>query len=213
MHVFRKIESHQVTPVSYGDVLIPVRWHSTRTYPVVDLNTVTPDSAFLFTPPEGVKLVDSMTDPSFQPHPAPDIQLTDATGKTTPLSSYRGHPVLIDLWATWCGPCIGTMPAFAKLADTYRGSGLTVLTIDEDTEPQTALDYLKRNNFAWKDYHDKDEELLGTFKGTGIPFVLLLDKDGTIVFQNNSGFYEQPLHAALQKMFPSVGISANSGQK
>ncbi len=140
----------------------------------------------------------------FQPHPAPDIQLTDASGKTTPLTTYRGHPVLIDLWATWCGPCMATMPSFAKLADTYRNSGLTILTIDEDTDPQAALAYLKRNNFVWTNYHDKENELLYAFKGTGIPFVLLIDKDGNIVFQNNTGFYEQPLNAALAKMFPTV---------
>ena len=216
--VFRKIVMHDLNYMINGDVHIPLHWDITRTFPVFDLDTVSPDSAFLFTPPDGVKLVDRIAPdairnvqpasttsrPQFQPHPAPDIQLTDADGKTTPLSAFQGHPVLIDLWATWCGPCLVSMPSFAKLADTYRNSGLTVLSIDEDSEPQGPLAYLKRHNFAWTNYHDKEDKLLNAFKGTGIPLVVLNDKDGNIVFEDNTGDYEQALHAALAKMFPSV---------
>jgi thiol-disulfide isomerase/thioredoxin len=216
--VFRKIVTHDLTYMTNADVHIPLHSDVTRTFPVFDLDTVSPDSVFLFTPPDGVELVDRMAPdsirnmqpasitphPPFQPHPAPDIQITDSDGKTTPLSAFRGHPVLIDLWATWCGPCLVSMPSFAKLADTYRSSGLTVLSIDEDNERQGPLAYLKRHNFAWTNYHDKEDKLLNAFKGTGIPLVVLIDKDGIIVFEDNTGDYEQALHAALAKMFPSA---------
>jgi hypothetical protein len=104
--VFRKIVAHDLTYMRNADVHIPLHSDITRTFPVFDLEAVSPDGVFLFTPPDGVKLVDRMAPdsirnmqpasitphPPFQPHPAPDIQLTGADGKTTPLSAFHGHP-------------------------------------------------------------------------------------------------------------------------
>ena len=80
-----------------------------------------------------------------------------------------------------------------------------MLSIDEDNESQTALDYLKRHNFAWTNYQDAEDTLLHAFRGIGIPLVVLIDQDGNVVFQDNTGDYEEGLRSALSKLFPHSG--------
>jgi hypothetical protein len=82
-----------------------------------------------------------------------------------------------------------------------------VFSIDEDSEPQAPLDYLGRHNFTWTNYHDKGDTLLHAFNGIGIPLVVLIDKDGNVIFQDNSGDYEEDLRSSLAKLLPQVSTS------
>jgi len=68
---------------------------------------------------------------------APEFELPDAAGKTVRLSDFKGKVVLLDFWATWCGPCRKSMPWMIGLADKYRDAGLVVLgvSMDEDGWP------------------------------------------------------------------------------
>jgi thiol-disulfide isomerase/thioredoxin len=215
-HIFRKIVTHRNIHGLEGD---PGGFHvsfvedETATFPIFDLNSVTPDSVFQFVPPAEAKLVDHLepewarevppTPARTKISPEPDIQLTDSTGKIVPLRSYRGKPLLIDLWATWCGPCLVSMPDFGKIADEYRDYGLVTISIDEDTEPQAPLDYVKRHGFGWTNYHDIHDAALHALQGNAIPMVVLIDKDGNVVFRDNTGDYDAALHALLTKMFPA----------
>ena len=64
--------------------------------------------------------------------PAPDFVLLDAYGKSVPLSSFKGKPLLLDLWATKCGGCIKEIPSFIEIHHAYRSRGLAVLGISMD---------------------------------------------------------------------------------
>src|SRR5947209_19404239 len=69
-------------------------------------------------------------DRSHQGASAPDAKFSTADGKATSLASFRGHPVLVNLWATWCAPCVHELPTLDKLAASHRTDGqLSVLTI------------------------------------------------------------------------------------
>src|SRR5262245_40055680 len=74
-----------------------------------------------------------------------DFSLKDAEGKTVKLSDYRGRPLILNFWATWCGPCKVEIPAFIELVDKYRDEKLTVLgiSVDDSSEDlrQFAIDY------------------------------------------------------------------------
>ena len=61
---------------------------------------------------------------------APDFELTDLQGRKVQLSSFRGHPVLIDFWATWCGPCQLSVPVLQNFYDQHAKEGLVVLGIN-----------------------------------------------------------------------------------
>jgi len=65
---------------------------------------------------------------------APEFQLKDAQGKTVHLSDYAGQVVVLDFWATWCGPCKGTIPWLIELSEKYRSAGLTVVGISMDED-------------------------------------------------------------------------------
>jgi cytochrome c biogenesis protein CcmG/thiol:disulfide interchange protein DsbE len=65
---------------------------------------------------------------------APEFELKDAQGKTVHLSDYAGRVVVLDFWATWCGPCKGTIPWLIELSEKYRSAGLTVIGISMDED-------------------------------------------------------------------------------
>jgi len=64
--------------------------------------------------------------------PAPAFTLTDVTGKKVSLADYKGHPVVVNFWATWCGPCKLEMPWFEEMYGKYKAQGLVVLGLDQD---------------------------------------------------------------------------------
>src|SRR5258706_12738437 len=80
---------------------------------------------------------------------APDFTRTDLGGKSLNLRKYRGKVVLLNFWATWCGPCLIEIPTFTAWQNTYRSAGLQVvgISIDDDAEPVTRLYQKERLNY------------------------------------------------------------------
>ncbi|MCE7795584.1 TlpA family protein disulfide reductase [Sphingobium sufflavum] len=110
----------------------------------------------------------------------PDLIFTDPAGKDVTLDSFRGRPVLVNLWATWCGPCVAEMPMLDRLAAQYKGKGLAVLTVSQDTGEAGAITaFFARNKLphlaAWRD----PENGLGFHYATGVlPTTVLYDREG-----------------------------------
>lgn len=112
--------------------------------------------------------------------PMPHLAFADAAGKTVTLDSFRGHPVLVNLWATWCAPCVAELPQLDRLAGDYAARGLTVLTVSQDSgAPQTVLSFFKAKGYRhirpWLD----PDNVLGLHYGTNVlPTSLLYDAKG-----------------------------------
>lgn len=137
---------------------------------------------------------------------APDVQLVAANGASVSLWSYRGKPVLLDFWATWCQPCIESFPKLAELAKETAPKGLVLLGVDEDKEEKKATDFLAKHNYTWPNTHD-DGTLHQAFNRLGIPLVVLIDAQGEIVFYG-SGEDDHSLRTAIAALGPEYASLA-----
>ena len=172
---------------------------------------------FAFTPSAGAEEVATL-EPDFHmlplPHAdltgkmVPEITLTAADGKTVALSSYRGKPMLLDLWATWCGPCLVSMPSLGRIYADFKAKGLAVVTVDQNSTPQNALDYLARHHYSWTNYHDTDSKVGKALQDKMIPLTVLIDAQGKIVYYGTGGD-----EAAVRKAIAGLGPEFASATK
>ena len=198
----------------------PIHGESTTVYPVVALDEPIADSVFTFSPPVTAKLVTTLTDPSvifsaYASQPGklpnivgvafPEITLHALDGSLFSPTSLRGHPVLIDMWATWCGPCLTQMPSLDRIFKATKNTGLVVLSVDQDKNPKDAADYLHRMNFTWANYHADGKGL--DLVNEGIPFYVLIDADGKIVYAHSGIDNEQGLENAIKSLGPKFKAS------
>jgi thiol-disulfide isomerase/thioredoxin len=114
-------------------------------------------------------------------HPlAPHFSLTDISGQKLDLNDYKGKVVLLDFWATWCGPCRIEIPEFVQLQKQYRDQGLAIIGISMDDGPEPVKEFYKQFNM---DYpvalgDDKLAELYGGI--LGLPTTMVIGRDGRI---------------------------------
>jgi thiol-disulfide isomerase/thioredoxin len=139
---------------------------------------------------------------------APDLTFVAKDGKETSLSAYRGRPVLIDVWATWCAPCLAALPSLRRIYAEFKGKGMEMISFDEDGEDgedgdeATAAAYLARHHYEWKNFHDTDRKVAKALECDGLPLVVLIDSKGTIVY---FGFGGKKVEAYLREAIAGLG--------
>jgi thiol-disulfide isomerase/thioredoxin len=114
-------------------------------------------------------------------HPAaPHFSLTDITGQKLSLADYKGKVVMLDFWATWCGPCRIEIPGFVELQNRYRDQGFAVIGISKDDGPEVVREFYKqyRMNYPVALGDDKLDALYGGI--FGMPTTFLIGRDGRI---------------------------------
>jgi thiol-disulfide isomerase/thioredoxin len=224
--VFRKkrmiSDSHMMVS---KDLKLPYHGEETDMYPVADFGPQIAPEAFRFTAPADAKEVATLEPdfgrPPLPEHPkaemvgqtAPDVTLSGTDGKKVALSSYRGKPVLIDFWATWCGPCLLAMPSISRIYADAKDHGLAVVSVDENSGADDGPVYLQRHHYAWTNFHDEGKAVQKAFKGEGIPLTVLVDAQGKIVYYDFGGD-ESGLRkaiAALGPEFASLAPAATNG--
>ena len=202
-HLIRKLHQHMEGPLIMGQ---PQEYYvndKTTVYSTVELGApVVPDSFFAFAPPSTAKLVKEFENPTRTQRdalsvgkPAPDVSLKSPDGEKVSLKSFQGRPVLLDFWATWCGPCVESMPSISRLYVEAAKYGLLLLSIDEDEDADKATDFLSKNKEPWQNFHD-DGEIVRLFPNEGIPHFVLIDSTGKVVFSKSS-FDESEIRAAV----------------
>lgn len=113
--------------------------------------------------------------------PAFDVLFKNALGEEKPLSAFAGQLTYIDLWATWCGPCIAELPAFEQLKEDYKGQPVHFVPVSIDTDLEAWQKYLEKNNLPKAHEYVINRLDLSDYKVITIPRYLLLDKDFKII--------------------------------
>jgi thiol-disulfide isomerase/thioredoxin len=129
--------------------------------------------------------------------PAPAIRVESMSGKALALDDYRGKVVLLDVWASWCGPCKQELPMLDDMAKRLRGQGVDVevLAVSVDQERANVVKFLKaRPRWSLTIAHDPKGEIADRFSPEKMPTSYVIDREG-IVRYVNSGF--EPSDAAV----------------
>ncbi len=116
-------------------------------------------------------------------HTAPKDVFLDPTGKKVTLADFKGKPVLVNLWATWCGPCVREMPTLENIA-TRAGDRLKVLTVSQDRAGVDIAPTFTKAGFRKLEQYRDPESALGFAYSTGmLPTTVLYDADGKEVWR------------------------------
>jgi thiol-disulfide isomerase/thioredoxin len=132
----------------------------------------------------------------------PDFEEKDLDGKPLSISGFKGKVVLIDFWATWCGPCVAELPNVIKAYEKHHDKGFEIIGVSLDQDEQKLKSYTKDKNMTWQQYFDGKgwgNKLAQKYGIQSIPATFLLDGEGKIIARDLRG---EALEEALAKALP-----------
>jgi peroxiredoxin len=112
--------------------------------------------------------------------PAPDFTLRTMDGKNLRLQELRGRVVLVNFWATWCGPCRQEMPHLNRLYDKYKGSGFVMLGVNIDDEPDKAIGVATKLGLHFPVLLDSEKKVSRMYDLNTMPSTVVIDRDGRV---------------------------------
>ena len=115
---------------------------------------------------------------------APDFTLLNTSGESIQLNHLKGQPVLINFWATWCGPCRIEMPVFQDRFDRYRGDGLRILAVDFDEPEEDVSFFGEELGLTFDLLLDPGGEVQSLYRVLGYPTSFFVDPQGVIRVQH-----------------------------
>jgi thiol-disulfide isomerase/thioredoxin len=116
-----------------------------------------------------------------------DLQFTAVDGREVDLSKLKGKVVLVDFWATWCGPCVGEIPHVKEAYDKYHSNGFEIVGISFDEDKQALTHFVQTHDMAWPQYFDGkgwQNKFGQEFAIDSIPTMWLVDKNGNLHTEN-----------------------------
>lgn len=130
----------------------------------------------------------------------PHIAYNDPSGKKIDINSFKGKYLLVDFWASWCGPCRKAIPEIKELYGQYKEKGFEVLSVSVDTDTVAWKKAMAEENMPWTQVLSPDKnKTLADFMIVGIPTLYLIDRDGKII-EKYTGF-SAGLKKQLQEIF------------
>ena len=149
----------------------------------------------------------SSSSPETQPassNSAPDFQLDNLRGEAVSLAQFRGKPVLLNFWASWCGPCRQEMPFLQEIYENQelQDTGLVILAVNIGESPATAERFMEAGGFSFPVLLDIDNSVAGKYNVRGIPATFFIDKDG-IIKDVNVGAFASTMEI-MQKLANSI---------
>ena len=139
--------------------------------------------------------------PSFRPRAAPAWTLPDLArpDATVSLAAFRGRPVVLNLWATWCVPCRKEMPALAAANRRY-GSRVEFVGVDHEDSRRLALQFVKRTGVAYPSAYDAKGVVGDRYGAYGLPTTFFISPTGTIVAQHTGRLRPEDIERYIQRL-------------
>jgi thiol-disulfide isomerase/thioredoxin len=138
--------------------------------------------------------------------PAPEVVSKDLSDKEVKLSSLKGNVVVLDIWATWCGPCRGMIPHERELVEKLKGKPFVFVSISADDEKKTLTDFLEKEKMPWTHWWEgrKENGILKDWNVRFFPTIYILDAKGVIRYKNVRG---KNMDEAVEKLLAEMGKS------
>ncbi|GIX06711.1 MAG: hypothetical protein KatS3mg115_1114 [Candidatus Poribacteria bacterium] len=152
-----------------------------------------PAELFTFQPPEG-----AIEEKLLTGEEAPDFTLPNLEGKAVQLKQLRGKVVLLDFWATWCGPCLEELPILQKLHEEFAEKGLVVLGVNNEELP-TVQAFYQEHGLTFQTVSDPQNTVFRRYVVRNIPTVLVINREGVVVAHYIGAQTEETLRSALAK--------------
>ena len=133
--------------------------------------------------------------------PAPDFKLQDLEGRAVSLDQFRGRIVMLDFWATWCGPCLLTMPVLENLAKEYP-QDLKLLAINVAEPPDLVRSFVRQRNISSTVLLDQEGKVGDMYGSESIPMQVLIDRTGVVrrVTVGYSSTLANQLRSAIEQL-------------
>ncbi|HEX7637863.1 MAG TPA: TlpA disulfide reductase family protein [Burkholderiaceae bacterium] len=137
--------------------------------------------------------------------PAPDFTLHATDGRNLRLDELRGQVVLVNFWATWCGPCREEMPHLDTLYGKYRKSGFVLLGVNIDDDPNTALATARKLGVSFPVLLDTDKQVSKRYDLSTMPSTVVIDRDGKVRYVHRGyrdgveAEYDRQIRALLEE--------------
>ncbi len=128
---------------------------------------------------------------------APDFTLKTVEGRNLRLQEQRGQVVMVNFWATWCGPCKQEMPHLNRLYGRYQASGFTLLGVNVDDDPRQAMAFAARMGLKFPVLLDADKAVIKRYDMGSMPATVLIDRDGRVRFLHRG--YREGMEAAYEQ--------------
>jgi cytochrome c biogenesis protein CcmG, thiol:disulfide interchange protein DsbE len=150
---------------------------------------------------QGIAASGSVAAASMEGQAAPDFALVDFAGKKRGLRDFRGKPVLLNFWASWCGPCRMEMPDLARAADKYQGKvEFLGVNLTQRDAPEVAQAFLQENHVHYPNLQDVAGEAADHYRIMVIPTSFLIDKNGKLVARIQGPLREADIDQLLKKV-------------
>lgn len=134
--------------------------------------------------------------------PAPDFQVTDPEGNTVKLSDFKGTPVVINLWASWCPPCKAEMPVFNEKAKEYEGKiQFMMINLTAQDKLEDAKKFMEEAGYTFPVFYDVNNDAGQKYYTPGIPATFFIDADGNSVAYITGAIDELTLIKGIKMIF------------
>ena len=140
--------------------------------------------------------------------PFPEVYGNTLDGETTTISDYRGKVVVLDIWTTWCGPCVKMIPQQTEIVERLKDEPFAMVSVSCDRDPETLSAFLEQQAMPWDHWWvGMESDFAKTLNVSSFPTIYVLDGEGTIRYKNPR---EEELDAAIDTLLEELSPSTAS---